>query len=412
MKNFTFDNTNDPEVTFYQRRTQLLHTLKNRFTTYGYKQIQTSTFEPYDLYTTVTGTIQPDEMIKVIDHSGKVMVMRPDATIPITRQVAAKYPSLPEEIRYFYVTDVFRQTPGETNNKERTQAGIEYFGNTSPEADAEVLALAIHTLKDLNLHNFTLEIGHAGFTKALISALDLSEQELEQFKQLIQAKNMNGMKHFLDGLSLDPKLRQALESIPLLYGDPQDVIKRAKDIAFNEQLLEKLQSLERVLEILQAYEAQEQTVIDLGLINNMDYYSGIIFQGFTGNVGKPIIMGGRYDNLADQFQASIPAIGFACDINALLESIQNQPYVYQPPIDIAIYYDVSRQESGLTMANKLREQGYRVLAYPENNYHSINTQYTIFTTAEGDTLEQEGKTCSFTSVTKLEQLLLDAQGVN
>lgn len=412
MQILTFDNTNDSDVTFYQRRTQLLHVLKNRFTTYGYKQIQTSTFEAYDLYTTVNGTIRPDEMIKVIDQSGKVLVMRPDVTIPITRKIAAKYPYFTGEIRYFYVTDVFRQTPGETNNKERTQAGIEYFGNTSPEADADVLALAIHALKDLNLNNFTLEIGHAGFTKELISTLNLSEQELEQFKQLIQAKNMSGMKLFLSELSLEPELRTALESIPLLYGDPQDVIKRAKEIAFNERLLAKLQTLEKVLELLQAYGVQEHTVLDLGLINNMDYYSDIIFQGFTGNIGKPIVMGGRYDKLADQFQASIPAIGFAFDINALLESTQHQHKAYRPPVDIVIYYDPCKQESGLSTANKLREQGYRVLAYPEKNHHSINTQYTIFFTKEDNTLAQQDRSWPFTNTAELEQLLRDLQGVN
>src|SRR5690625_5907257 len=105
---------------------------------------------------------------------------------------------------------------------------------------------------------------------------------------------MSGMKIFLSKLSLEPELRTAIESIPLLYGDPQDVIKRAKEIAFNEHLLAKLQTLEKVLELLQAYGVQEHTVLDLGLINNMDYYSDIIFQGFTGNVGKPIVMGGRY----------------------------------------------------------------------------------------------------------------------
>src|SRR5690625_199517 len=89
MQNLTFDNTSDSDVTFYQRRAQLLHTLKNRFTTYGYKQIQTSTFEAYDLYTTVNGTIRPDEMIKIIDQSGKVLVMRPDVTIPITSTLPA-----------------------------------------------------------------------------------------------------------------------------------------------------------------------------------------------------------------------------------------------------------------------------------------------------------------------------------
>src|SRR5699024_10008233 len=157
MQILTYDNTNDSDVTFYQRRTQLLHALKNRFTTYGYKQIQTTTLEAYELYTTINRTIRPDEMIRVVDQSGKVLVMRPDVTIPFTRKMDATYPYFTGEIRYFYVTDAFRQTPGETNNKERTQAGIEYFGNTSPEADADVLALAIHALKDLNLNNFTLE---------------------------------------------------------------------------------------------------------------------------------------------------------------------------------------------------------------------------------------------------------------
>src|SRR5690625_5255512 len=105
MQTYTFDNTNDSDIYLYQMQERLIATLKSRFTTYGYKQIQTPTFEPYDLYTTVNGTIRLDEMIKVIDHSGKVLVMRPDVTIPITQQIAAKYPKLTEEIRYFYVTD-------------------------------------------------------------------------------------------------------------------------------------------------------------------------------------------------------------------------------------------------------------------------------------------------------------------
>src|SRR5699024_7765291 len=238
------------------------------------------------------------------------------------------------------------------------------------------------------------------------------EQELEQFKQLIQAKNMSGMKLFLSELSLEPALRIALESIPLLYGDPQDVIKRAKEIAFNEHLLAKLQTLEKVLELLQACGVQEYTFLDIGFINNMDYYSYIIFQGFTGNVGKPIVMGGRYDKLADQFQASIPAIGFAFDINALLESTQHQHKAYRPPVDIAIYYDPGKQESGLSTANKLREQGYRVLAYPEKSHHSINTQYTIFFTKEDNTLAQQDRSWPFTNTAELEQLLRDLQGVN
>lgn len=411
MRTYTFDKTNDTDVTFYQMQERLIATLRNRFTTYGYKQIQTPIFEPYDLYTTVNGTIRLDEMIKVIDQSGKVLVMRPDVTIPITQQIAAKHRSIAEEIRYFYVTDVFRQTPGEENNKERTQAGIEYFGYNTPEADAEVLALAIHILKDLKLANFTLEIGHAGFTKELIAALNLSDKDLDQFKQLIQAKNIAGMKLFLADLSIDPKLRYALENIPLLYGDAPDVIKRAKEIAFNESMQSKLQTLEKVYEVLQAYGVAQHTVIDLGLINNMDYYSDIIFQGFTGNIGKPILMGGRYDQLADQFNASIPAIGFACDINSLLDSTKDQSKPYRPSIDIAIYYENNKQECGLAMANELREQGYRVLTYPEKCYNSANVHFIIYLTKDSNTLHQQNETWPFINADELKQLLLEKEEI-
>lgn len=408
MLTYTFDETDDMDIAFFQKREKLLQILEHRFTTYGYKKVQTSIFEPYDLYMNVNGTIRLDEMIKVIDQTGKVLVMRPDVTIPITQQIAAKYPDLTGDIRYFYVTDVFRQTPGE-RNKEHTQAGIEYFGNNQPEADAEVLALAVHLLKDLDLANFTLEIGHAGFTRELITAMNLPAQELEHFRKLIQAKNINGMKHFLARFSLDSDLLQALESIPLLYGDPLDVIGRAKEVAFNDSLQEKLQSLERVLRTLQAYGALEHTVIDLGLINHMDYYSDIIFQGFAENVGKPILMGGRYNKLAGQFGASMPAIGFACDTDALLESTQKQEEACQPSIDIVIYYDRNKQESGLSAANKLREQGYRVLSYPEKSYNSINTKSTICFSAEENTLHQQYQSQTFSDFAELRQLLQNAQ---
>jgi ATP phosphoribosyltransferase regulatory subunit len=409
---YTFDKTDDKDVLFYQKREQLLSTLKHRFTTYGYKEIETSTFEPYDLYTSVTGTVPLDEMIKMIDQSGKVLVMRPDVTIPITRKVAAKYPELAGDIRYCYVTDVFRQTPGETNNKERTQAGIEYFGSSAPEADAEVLALAVHALKDLNLANFTLEIGHAGFTKELLSALNLPAQKLEQFKQLIQAKNMNGIKLFLQDFDLDPALRQALENIPLLYGEPFEVIKRAKAIAFNETMRATLNTLEKVLAVLQAYHVTDHTVIDLALINNMDYYSGIIFQGFAGNVGKPIVMGGRYDKLADQFNASIPAIGFACDVNALLESTENQQKIYRPAADMIIYYEQNRQDAALTATNKLREQGYCVLSYPKKCYNSTNAEYIISFAENENTLQKNDRILPFAGNEELLQLIRDLREVD
>src|SRR5699024_12180671 len=116
-------------------------------------------------------------MIKVIDPSGKVLVLRPDVTIPMTQEIAAKNTSLQNAKRYFYVLDVFRQSFGNNRSKERSQAGIEYFGEKSAAADAEVIALAIHAFRDLGDYKFKIEIGHAGFFYHLTRHLILNDAD-------------------------------------------------------------------------------------------------------------------------------------------------------------------------------------------------------------------------------------------
>src|SRR5699024_9946552 len=148
-------------------RQSIITKLKKRFSTYGYKQVRTSTFETYDLYTQTNGLVNHNEMIKTIDPTGQVLVLRPDITIPITRQIASNETALTKELRYFYVLDVFRQSVNTTTNRESTQAGIEYFGNNNIEVDAEVIALAIHILRDLGFEQFKIELGHARFLQEL-----------------------------------------------------------------------------------------------------------------------------------------------------------------------------------------------------------------------------------------------------
>ena len=183
------------------RRT--IKTINKRFKTYGYERIKTSTFEQYDLYSKVTSSINQKEMIKVIDRTGEVSVLRPDVTIPITKQLADNYTKLPNELRYFYVQDVFRQSQFEEEGVESTQAGVEYFCESSPEADAEVIALACHTLKDLGFNDIKIEMGHAGFFKELVQVINLPTRDLDQLKSLIQAKNIVEIESFLRNFSID-----------------------------------------------------------------------------------------------------------------------------------------------------------------------------------------------------------------
>lgn len=399
----TFD-CNDLSIRDFERRKQLIRTIKNRFLTYGYNQIRTSTFEPYDLYSNVAGTIPQDEMVKVIDPSGKVLVLRPDVTIPITQEVAATYPNLDRSKRYFYVMDVFRQSFGDNGSKERTQAGVECFGRKSAVIDAEVIALAIHSLSDLGDYHFKIEIGHAGFFKQLAKHINLSNTDFEKLKQYIQAKNVTEIEPFLNRLNIDKETSMAIGQIPLLYGNPDVILEQAKKIALNDEMIEELNSIQAVYDVLKAYGIQDSVVLDLGLINHMDYYTDIIFQGFIENVARPVLMGGRYDHLAEQFNAHIPAIGFACDIEALLEATKShdEPLPKEP---IALSYSASKQSEALHLANDLRNDGELVLTFLLEADETLDYKQKIRLDHEGNRYSSNDKRIAFLTTDELRILL-------
>ncbi|MFC2947864.1 ATP phosphoribosyltransferase regulatory subunit [Virgibacillus sediminis] len=409
MQNYVLDGNKDTSVEDFQIRDNLINTLKERFKTYGYKQVRTSTFEYYDLYSTITGTVSQDDMMKVIDSSGKVLVLRPDVTIPITRMIAANQGSLPADLRLFYVLDVFRQNQEQSDRKETTQAGVEFFGDDKPENNAETIMLAIHTMKDLGFHNFKLEIGHAGFFKELIKQTSISPQELDQLQNLIQSKNIAEMNPFLDQLPIEEDVKSAIRSIPLLYGNPADVIRQAETIIRNTEMKDLLSNLVDVYEVLKDYGEEDALVFNLGLINNMDYYSGIIFQGFVEHVGKPLLMGGRYDNLGEQFSSPMPAIGFAFEVDDLLNAHDQEKLWKEKkdPLSILVRYEKDRQKEAFELAFQLRRNGWQVLTYPTENTTAeyVSADCSIHYTGELPQLELDGKLETFTDLKELQRIL-------
>lgn len=377
LRLYTDYSVNDKNVKDYQKYERTIKTINKRFKTYGYERIKTSTFEQYDLYSKVTSSINQKEMVKIIDRTGEVSVLRPDVTIPITKQLADNYTKLPNELRYYYVQDVFRNTPFEEEGVESTQAGVEYFCKTSPEADAEVIALACHTLKDLGFSDIKIEMGHASFFKELVQASNLSDRDIEQLKNLIQAKNIVDMGPFLRSFNIDEDVTEALLKIPLLYGNPIDVSERARTIARTAKMDETLDYLLRVYAVLKLYGLEENIVLDLGLINHMGYYSDVIFQGFVEKFGKPVLMGGRYNHLGNEFGAELPAIGFACEVESLIKASTTDIIPPSRPIDVKIVYEDERLEESISISNELRERNYTILSYPKQKEIS-NVQKSIY----------------------------------
>ncbi|AIF42321.1 ATP phosphoribosyltransferase regulatory subunit [Virgibacillus sp. SK37] len=390
-------------------REELITKLKNRFTTYGYNQVRTPAFEDYDMYSLVSGTVKTDDMIKVIDSTGQVLVLRPDVTTPIARMAALEGNTAVGNLRYFYVLDVFRQANDESRQKEHTQAGIECLGENPPEVDAEVIMLAIHTLRDLNFSNFKIEIGHAGYFKELMEQAAFSKQETEQLQTLIQSKNLAEIEPFLDRFSLNEEIKNAIMAIPLLHGDPNQIIAHAKKYVTNEEMQATLENLSRVIKLVDMYGVRESVSLNLGLINHMNYYTGIIFQGFIDNVGKPILMGGRYDHLGEQFGKTLPAIGFAFHFDLLLQAYeQNKLSVTNVEEEVfQLYYDETQQENALSAACILRNKGYRLIVFPLSKWGNERqpSSKIIKMTIEKKQVQTEVGEFEFKSIDELTSLL-------
>ena len=403
---------NEKNVKDYQKYERTIRTIHKRFRTYGYKRIKTSTFEEYDLYSKVTSSIDQNEMIKIIDRTGQVLVLRPDVTIPITRQLAEEYTELPNELRYFYVQDVFRQQDDRAEAIESTQAGVEYYCESSPEADAEVIALACHTLRDLGFTDIKIEIGHAGFFKQLVEEINLTPYQLVQLKKSIQSKNVVDIQSFLGNLSIDEDVKNAIGMIPFLYGDPLEVSEKARSLVQETKLHETLDYLIEVYEILKVYGLEKYLVLDLGLINHMDYYSDIIFQGFVGKFGKPVLMGGRYDELGNEFGANLPAIGFACQVESLVQASDSENLSRRFPIDVIITYDRDSLSESITFANELRERNYYVLASPSQKKNTSRelSNYQIIINNGEMTFYHKGNGSSFSTITELLTLMTESKG--
>ena len=144
--------------------------------------------------------------------------------------------------------------------------------------------------------------------------------------------------HILQSLDIDQEIREVIERIPFLYGNPEEVNERTKGIVLTQEMQETLDYLMTVYEILKMYGLEQYIVIDLGLINHMGYYSGVIFQGYVERFGKPVLMGGRYDRLGDEFGAELPAIGFACEIESFVKATESREVTSRSLIDVKIIY--------------------------------------------------------------------------
>ena len=283
----------------------------------NYSEIITPTIEYYDVFNFNNQPIPQEMMYKMSDRNGRLLVLRPDNTTPIARVVSTKLKNNHDLLKIYYNQNVFRTNDGYSGKKsEIIQSGIEIIGVNGIKTDIYYIETAIKILKSTGL-NFKLEIGHVSFYKSLIDCMNLTEEEKETVKLYIESKNTGEINN------LDSGKYEIIRMIPQLFGG-YEVIEKARILAGeNKNAQEVLDYIYRLYTILDEAGYGEHIIIDLGIVHEIDYYTGLVISGYVEGIGENVLVGGRYDNLIVNFGFDLPAVGFAVNVNLIAKALDN-----------------------------------------------------------------------------------------
>ncbi len=358
------DIYNSECVTKLALQNNLHHVLEH----FGFRDIQTPSFEFFDIFSQERGTVASKDMYKFFDRDGNTLVLRPDITPSIARCAAKYYKDENLPIRLCYIGNTFiNNTSYQGKLKEATQLGAELINDDSTEADAEMLALTIECLLQSGLEEFQLEIGDADFFRALVEEAGFEEEEeVTNLRELIEKKNMFGVEEIIWAREMNNSLKEIFLKLPELFGT-LDILDRARSLTNNQRALKAIERLEKLYVILTEYGYENYVSFDLGMLSKYNYYTGIIFKAYTYSTGDAIATGGRYDNLVGQFGKEAPAIGLAIVIDQLMLALSRQKLLQEPEAsDTLILYKKNYRKQAVALAKHFREDGMNTILQKSN----------------------------------------------
>lgn len=379
------------------RKRQLEQKLRQLFILEGYQEIETPILEYYDALDDRTYGFRPEHLWKTFDPQARILAVRPDSTIPAARMAAGRLLEAPLPLRLCYVQSATKML-SETSSLlcEETQAGVELMGEGSAQADAEVIALAIHALNQSGLKSFQIELGQAQFVAGFLQEAGLTAEQCKAMSALTEQKNILEMQRYLETLAVAPEIAERVMRLPWLYGDAS-VLDEAEQLTRHPLCLAAIRNLREIIAVLAEYGCQDCITIDLGMAHTANYYSGTIFRGLVAELGQPLLSGGRYDELPGRFGRALPATGFALSMKLLMIALERQGEAFAAPVpDIVLAFDPECRADAVRYAKQQRKRGVSVaMMYgmtAEVLRHRVDeklAQSAVYITAAG--LQQYGK---------------------
>ncbi|MFW6001130.1 MAG: ATP phosphoribosyltransferase regulatory subunit [Halanaerobium sp.] len=303
-----------------RKRRTIYRKIRKVFEKNAYREVITPTLESLELYAGIEGLVDKSEMFKVVDDRGQILVLRPDLTMPIARLAASRFQDSPRPLKFSYLSSAFQSKNSQSLSlKEKTQAGVELIGSDSLESDLEMLMLLIKTMKAVKVEKPLIDIGHADLINEIFADLHLNEKQKIELRKLLAAKNRVGVKNYLKNVDLSEEAEHVLLRLPVLFGNPKKVVSELEAMPLSEETLEVLKTLDNLFNKLEDFALLKYITFDPMLISRHGYYTGLIFKGYADGYSNLLASGGRYDNLTEKFGVEEAAVGFALEIENLLD---------------------------------------------------------------------------------------------
>lgn len=305
------------ELNFAKKRYELTKKIETSFVDAGFIQIKPEIFEEYDEITQIDKNISTKSMVKVV--SNKVMVLRPDITISLMKNLIPRWED-DLSLKLFYHSTVYKNKRNGDGIIQCRQFGCEYLGEPSMDADREVVNLAFNILKKFT-DEFLLEIGSGNYIDGFVEALNIDSDTERQFKKLLYRKNKPELEAFAQKLDIKPELKELMVNILSIRGTLKEVTERANKYFTNARMKKGIDQLNTISTLISKEDLDKYTLFDLSMVSKLDYYDGIMLKGYYKSLYKEILSGGRYDSLTESFGKRVPAIGFTIYFDALMEAI-------------------------------------------------------------------------------------------
>lgn len=334
--------------------------VRARFAVYGYEEVRlpvlefAETFERLEDDTLAAG-------YRVFGEHGRQLMVRTDLTVGVVRMAASRYQDRPLPLRFSYVAPACRPwAPQRSQDGEFVQAGVELLGDDSPAGDAEIVTLLCDVLADLGLREHRVVVGTMAFSAALVESFGIGDDDEAALLDALHDRDYPLLETILDNVGVDDEARRALQQAVDVSGS-REVLRHARRLSRTASMEQAVGRLETVRDLVAAAGHEDVLVFDLGLFQDLTYYTGIVVEAYAPGVGLPIATGGRYDGLGAHFEWDVPGVGVALAVDRLRVALEEAGVALEtpaPPLQFVGGLDLPEQ------TKELRERGVAVAALP------------------------------------------------